>query len=70
MAGSLRALWPWQDEDRGLLAPDNDLLLAILLGLAGAAVVVGLLWVERRLATLLHDPELDPTQSSPSSPSV
>lgn len=70
MAGSLRALWPWQDEDRTLLAPDNDLLQAILLGLAGAAVVVGLLWVERRLAAVLRDPELDPTQASPSSPRV
>jgi putative membrane protein len=49
MFGSLRALWPWQDDDRGLLAPTSDVLIAILLALAGAGVVVLLLWIERRL---------------------
>lgn len=49
MIGSLRALWPWQDDDRGLLAPTTDVLSAVLLALAGVAVVVGLLWIERRL---------------------
>lgn len=49
MIGSLRALWPWQDEDRGLLPPSGDALSVVLLALAGVAVVVVLLWVERRL---------------------
>jgi putative membrane protein len=49
MLGSLRALWPWQDEDRGLLAPSSDVLSVVLLAVAGAVIVAVLLWVERRL---------------------
>ena len=49
MLGSLRALWPWQTEDRDLLAPDSLLLPALLIAAAGAAIVVVLLIVERRL---------------------
>ena len=49
MAGSLRALWPWQDDDRGLLAPGPDAWAVLLLVLAGAAVVVVLLLAERRI---------------------
>lgn len=49
MIGSLRALWPWQDDDRGLLAPSTDVLSSVLLALAGAAIVAALLWIERRL---------------------
>jgi putative membrane protein len=49
MIGSLRALWPWQDDDRGLLAPSSDVLGVVLLALAGVAVVAALLWIERRL---------------------
>lgn len=69
MAGSLRALWPWQDEERGLLPPGDDVGLVLLLVLVGALVVLVLLWGERRLATLLRDPSLDPVQSSPRSAS-
>ncbi|WP_299037900.1 DUF368 domain-containing protein [uncultured Pseudokineococcus sp.] len=47
MAGSLRALWPWQTEDRGVLAPTGDVLPVVGLALAGAAFVVVLLVVER-----------------------
>jgi putative membrane protein len=68
MAGSLRALWPWQTEDRTLLAPGDDVLTVILLALAGAAVILGLIWAERRLATLLRDDSLDPTSPTYSSP--
>ncbi|MFC8192647.1 DUF368 domain-containing protein [Cellulomonas sp. NPDC057328] len=51
MIGSLRALWPWQDEDRGLLAPSGDLLGPVLLAVAGAAVVLVLVvWERRRIA--------------------
>jgi putative membrane protein len=60
MAGSLRALWPWQTEDRTLLPPGDDLLAAVLLGVAGAVLVAGLITLEVRLSHLLHDPELDP----------
>lgn len=49
MLGSLRALWPWQTEDRDLLAPDSLLLPAILIAALGAAFVVVLLFIERRL---------------------
>lgn len=48
MVGSLRALWPWQDEERGLLAPSGDLVGPGLLALAGAAVVIVLVVWERR----------------------
>ncbi len=49
MVGSLRALWPWQDDDRNLLAPASDLPSAGLMVLVGMAVVVLLLLAERRL---------------------
>jgi putative membrane protein len=49
MFGSLRALWPWQTEDRDLLAPDSLLVPALLVGALGAGFVVVLLLVERRL---------------------
>jgi putative membrane protein len=70
MAGSLRALWPWQDDDRTLLAPDSDLLLAIGLALTGAAVVLALLWVERLLARALPDVEMDHMAENETSPAA
>lgn len=68
MAGSLRALWPWQTDDRTLLAPGDDIVPVLGLALAGAAVILGLIWAERRLATLLQDESLDPTSPTYSSP--
>lgn len=54
MVGSLRALWPWQDDDRGLLAPTGDVLTVVLLALAGAVVVGALVvWERRRTARAL-----------------
>jgi putative membrane protein len=49
MAGSLRALWPWLDEDRGLLAPPDGptLLLMAALALTGFVVVSGVAWLAR-----------------------
>lgn len=41
MAGSLRALWPWQDESRSLLAPVEP-LLPVALALLGAGVVIAI----------------------------
>ncbi len=39
MVGSLRALWPWQDDDRNLLAPDDTALTVIVLVVVGFVVV-------------------------------
>lgn len=49
MIGSLRALWPWQDDDHGLLAPPDagSLVGPVLLAAAGAAVVGAAIWWER-----------------------
>ena len=62
MAGSLRALWPWQvgseEEHSGpgaLLAPYDPVLGPVLLAVVGAAVVAVLVAVEaRREALALH----------------
>jgi putative membrane protein len=59
MAGSLRALWPWQTEDRELLAPSGDVGQVVLLFLAGAAAVLLLLWLERKLRHRLTDEEVE-----------
>ncbi|MGW0824347.1 DUF368 domain-containing protein [Streptomyces sp. NPDC002845] len=48
MAGSLRALWPWQDDDRGLLAPSGSVGVTFALVALGAVLVVAVLVVERR----------------------
>jgi putative membrane protein len=50
MAGSLRALWPWQTDERDLLAPTGDVGQVVALVVAGAAVVLVLVAVETRLA--------------------
>lgn len=49
MAGSLRALWPWQDDDRGLLAPGESLGAVVVLFAVGAIVVLTLVLVETRV---------------------
>jgi putative membrane protein len=48
MLGSLRALWPWQDEDRGLLAPDGEVGPVVALVLLGVGIVVALLLAQAR----------------------
>jgi putative membrane protein len=66
MTGSLRALWPWQDEDRELLAPTtSDLAVVLLLVLLGMSIVGALLWLERRLARYLAD-DVDAGEETPS----
>jgi putative membrane protein len=48
MIGSLRALWPWQTYDRGLLEPESGSSLAVA---AGAALVgFGAVWAIERWA--------------------
>lgn len=49
MFGALRAIWPWQTEDRVLLAPDELLLPAAGLAAAGFAVVGLLVILDWRL---------------------
>jgi putative membrane protein len=46
--GALRALWPWQTDDRGLVAPGPHLGVAVVAAALGAAVVLGIIWIERR----------------------
>jgi len=47
MAGSLRALWPWQGEGRELLGPGENLAGVALAATAGVLVVVSVVLVER-----------------------
>ena len=50
MMGSLRSLWPWLAEDRGVLAPDtgDGFGIVLVLGLAGLAVSSVLTLIEFR----------------------
>jgi putative membrane protein len=51
LAGSLRALWPWQpwaEERRTLLAPSGDVAVTVGLMALGAAIVVTILVIARR----------------------
>ena len=57
MAGSLRALWPWQTDDRGLLGPDTGAPAVLGLALLGAAVVVVLLLGEALLSRRAASPD-------------
>lgn len=59
IAGSLRSLWPWQGAERQLQLPGESLALAVLLFVIGAAVVAGILLIERKLA-----PSSDPRSAS------
>lgn len=49
MLGSLRALWPWQDDDRNLLGPSDNVGAALGMVAVGILVVVVLLLIERKL---------------------
>lgn len=49
MVGSLRALWPWQDADRHLLAPDDGALPMVALVLGAGLVVTAFLVLQSRL---------------------
>ncbi len=59
MLGSLRALWPWQDAQRALLAPSDDLLIVMVFFLIGVAFVSLLLYLEHRLKISEEDVDLD-----------
>lgn len=54
MIGALRALWPWQEQDRGLLPPAGGAEVAQALALAGlgfAVVVTFMVLAARRVRT-------------------
>jgi len=64
MLGSLRALWPWQTDSGAMLPPADDLGLVMLLIVAGASVVLGIMAAEaammkRRMLSpeIIADPE-------------
>jgi len=58
MLGSLRALWPWQDDQGGLLAPGDDLLTVAAAAVGGVAIVAVVLVVEKKLSTTIaHEHE-------------
>lgn len=64
MLGSLRALWPWQSDDRDLLAPGADIAMVGLLGIAGVAIVLVLLTLERRLGLSEEQTDAELTERS------
>ena len=51
MLGSLRALWPWQDEMRNLLPPNEAVIQSLILFLLGGFVVWLLMKVEKQLTS-------------------
>ena len=58
MIGSLRALWPWQEDDRGLLAPSGAVVPVLAFVALGLALVAALLVVEARAVRVEGD--MDP----------
>ena len=49
MVGSLRALWPWQSDSGGLLAPESGFGLELMMFGVGSAIVFTLVVLERRM---------------------
>jgi putative membrane protein len=49
MIGSLRALWPWQNETGAILMPEDSFGLELLMFGVGSAIVFGLVILERRM---------------------
>lgn len=58
MFGSLRALWPWQDDDRGLQAPTDNVLITVVLAAISALVVLILIGIERRFGVSEQDADV------------
>ncbi|MDE3719976.1 DUF368 domain-containing protein [Nocardiopsis sp. N85] len=50
MAGSLRALWPWQNEDRAFVTPTEVPVTVALMVLGFAVVVAAIVWERHKLA--------------------
>ncbi|WP_022870270.1 DUF368 domain-containing protein [Yaniella halotolerans] len=56
MIGALRALWPYQTEDGGLQPIGDTLGLDILLVIGGAAVVLTMIWADRKMSRRAPQP--------------
>ncbi|WP_159940145.1 DUF368 domain-containing protein [Nocardiopsis sp. FR6] len=56
MAGSLRALWPWQDEERSILTP-TDVPVTVALMVVGFAIVAAAIVWERRKRVQMEEAE-------------
>lgn len=69
MAGSLRSLWPWQDDDRALRLPDDGVPATFGLLVLGAAIVVALL-VAETVQQRRQAPNPVHRQDQPTSPPV
>lgn len=54
--GALRALWPWQDDDRTLRTPGEQIPQAAMMFVIGALLVLGLFVFSRRLQAKLAEP--------------
>ena len=63
LLGALRALWPWQDDARGVLAPDPGWIAMLVPALLGAALVIGIMVLERRV-----EPRTEPAPVGASGP--
>ncbi|MDT0327518.1 DUF368 domain-containing protein [Nocardiopsis lambiniae] len=50
MAGSLRALWPWQNEDRAFVTPTDVPVTVALMVLGFAVVTAAIVWERHKLA--------------------
>ncbi|WKD61077.1 hypothetical protein CCICO_05220 [Corynebacterium ciconiae DSM 44920] len=46
LLGSLRALWPWQNDSADLLAAHGNVLAVVGCAILGALIVLGLVWME------------------------
>jgi putative membrane protein len=66
MLGALRALWPWQAADRTLLAPTEDWVVQLLVGVAGCTAVVLVLVADARARARHHRTGAD-AHTSPTS---
>jgi len=51
MFGSVRALWPWQTDSGGLLAPSSSVVPELVAFFACAAFVLAMTWVETRFSS-------------------
>ncbi len=56
MIGSLRALWPWQDDSGAMSAP-TDWAMPLLLAVAGFVLVAGAGWWAGRKSAVSHQPD-------------
>ena len=63
MFGSLRALWPWQTGDAELLAPNENIGIALILFVVGALAVLAMLVAERMFTAPPAPPQEEAARS-------